>query len=144
VSFPLGVLCLFLGGLFVWVGSHGTTAVSPWALFQQVIAGFNGTPANATRPADPWDEVGAAVASAVAAGGAAAADAAGATGASLSHRTGGSSSRPASLDDTIAAGQKIVDSPDTTRADQAAAAAAQRRLDQIDRDLNQGNVPQWP
>lgn len=84
----MGVLCLFLGGIFVWVGSHGTTAISPWTLFQQVIAGFNGTPSTATRPADPWDEVGAAVASAVAAGGAAAANASGATGASLSHRTG--------------------------------------------------------
>lgn len=140
----MGVLCLFLGAVFVWVASHGTNATTPWAMFQQIIAGFNGTPADATRPADPWDAVGAAVADAVAAGGAAAAS--GASGSSLSHRTGtsGSSGRPKSLDDTLDQAQSIVDSPDTTRADQAAAAAAQRRLDQIDKDLNQGLTPQWP
>ena len=88
----MGVLCLFIGGVLVWVASHGTAANSPWSLFQQIISGFNGTPPNVTRPADPWDEVGAAVASAVAAGGAAAAGASGASGSSLSHRSGGGGS----------------------------------------------------
>lgn len=124
----MGVLCLFLGGVFVWVASHGTKATSPWEMFQQIIAGFSGTPAGATRPADPWDAVGVgeALGDAAQAVGAAVSGASGASGSSLSHR-----SRPATLDDTINAGQKILDSPDTTRSDQAAAAAAQRKLDQI-------------
>lgn len=84
----MGVLCLFIGGVLVWVGSHGTNATTPWAMFKQIIDGFNGTSPNVTRPADPWDEVGSAAANAIQAAGAAAAGASGASGSSLRTRTG--------------------------------------------------------
>lgn len=149
MGFPMGVVLLFLGAVAVYIGSHGTDAKTPWDVYKQILESLGGNaPTAPARPADPWDAVGAAPAAGAGGsdGGGSSAGASGASGSSLSHRSrpAGSAGRPASLDDTIAAGQKILDSPDTTRADQAAAAAAQRRLDQIDRDLNQGLTPQWP
>lgn len=42
MAFPVAIFCFFIGSTLIWVGSHGTSASSPWDLFQQVIAGLSG------------------------------------------------------------------------------------------------------
>lgn len=47
MSFAMAILCLFIGSCLIWVAAHGTSATSPYGVFQQVIAGFNGEAATA-------------------------------------------------------------------------------------------------
>lgn len=61
MTFPMGILCLFIGGTLMWVAAHGTSATSPWTLFQQIIAGWNGQAATAAPAAGDAQPDGAAI-----------------------------------------------------------------------------------
>lgn len=38
MGFAMAVLMLFVGSTLLWVATHGTTATSPWQVYQQIIA----------------------------------------------------------------------------------------------------------
>jgi hypothetical protein len=40
VRIAWGVLCLWFGAACIWVAAHGTDAVSPWGVYEEIIDGI--------------------------------------------------------------------------------------------------------
>lgn len=57
----MGILCLFIGSTLMWVAAHGTSATSPWTLFQQIVAGWSGQAATAAPAAGDSEPDGTAI-----------------------------------------------------------------------------------
>jgi hypothetical protein len=42
VKLAMAILMLFIGACLIWVAVHGTTATTPWEVFQQVLDALQG------------------------------------------------------------------------------------------------------
>lgn len=113
----MGILCLFIGGTLMWVAAHGTSATSPWTLFQQIVAGWNGQAATAAPAAADAQPDGTAI------------------NAGDQASSSGDDRGDPTQDPRI---KKILSTPDTTASDQANLAATRQRLNHIGDELNGG------